>query len=100
MCLLESLSPLVVAFTNWSPLKSANLCFEGTVSDSGEKKSVAVKVNSEKELMREMEKAASLLVLEQDWSVRIAAMERVEGLVLGGIFYIHFSSTMVNFLVY
>lgn len=64
MCLLEFLLFLVVVFINWLFLKSVNFCFEGTVSDSGEKKLVVVKVNSEKEFMREMEKVVSLLVFE------------------------------------
>lgn len=43
-----------------------------------------IKVYSEKELVREFEKIASTLVPEKDWSLRIAAMQRVEGLVIGG----------------
>ncbi|KAK4407302.1 CLIP-associated protein, partial [Sesamum angolense] len=43
-----------------------------------------IKVYSEKELIREFEKIASTLVPDKDWSVRIAAMQRVEGLVVGG----------------
>ncbi|KAL8139120.1 hypothetical protein V2J09_005121, partial [Rumex salicifolius] len=43
-----------------------------------------VKVYSEKELIREFEKIASTLVPEKDWSIRIAAMQRAEGLVVGG----------------
>lgn len=35
--------------------------------------------------MREMEKIASTLVPEKDWSLRIAAMQRVESLVYGGL---------------
>ncbi|KAI7752881.1 hypothetical protein M8C21_011597, partial [Ambrosia artemisiifolia] len=42
-----------------------------------------IKVYSEKELIREFEKIASTLVPEKDWSLRIGAMQRVEGLVLG-----------------
>lgn len=44
-----------------------------------------IKVYSEKELIREMEKIASMLVPEKDWSIRIAAMQRVEGLICGGL---------------
>lgn len=40
---------------------------------------------SEKELTREFENIGSTLVPEKDWSVRIAAMQRVEALVIGGI---------------
>lgn len=45
-----------------------------------------IKVYSDKELGREFEKIASTLVPEKDWSVRIAAMQRVEGLVFGGMY--------------
>lgn len=45
-----------------------------------------IKVYSEKELIREVEKIASILVPEKDWSIRIAAMQRIEGLVCGGMF--------------
>ena len=43
-----------------------------------------IKVYSEKELLREIDKIAATLVPEKDWSIRIAAMQRIEGLVLGG----------------
>ncbi|XP_024030060.1 CLIP-associated protein isoform X1 [Morus notabilis] len=52
--------------------------------DVTEKTTEPIKVYSEKELIREMEKIASTLVPEKDWSIRIAAMQRVEGLVCGG----------------
>ncbi|URD82235.1 HEAT repeat family protein [Musa troglodytarum] len=48
--------------------------------DAPEKPVAPIKVYSEKELMREMEKIASTLVPEKDWSLRIAAMQRVESL--------------------
>ena len=47
-----------------------------------------IKVYSEKELIREIEKIASTLVPEKDWSIRIAAMQRIEGLLLGGLCFI------------
>ncbi|KAJ0966561.1 hypothetical protein J5N97_023478 [Dioscorea zingiberensis] len=53
-------------------------------SDVAEKPVDPIKVYSEKELVREIEKIASILVPEKDWSVRISAMQRVEGLVFGG----------------
>ncbi|XP_015575957.2 CLIP-associated protein isoform X2 [Ricinus communis] len=56
----------------------------GGESDVTEKPIEPVKVYSEKELIREFEKVASTLVPEKDWSIRIAAMQRIEGLVLGG----------------
>lgn len=45
-----------------------------------------IKVYSEKELVREFDKIGSILVPEKDWSVRIAAMQRVEGLIFGGLY--------------
>ncbi|XP_038899196.1 CLIP-associated protein isoform X2 [Benincasa hispida] len=56
----------------------------GGESDVTEKQIDPVKVYSEKELIREIEKIASILVPDKDWSIRIAAMQRVEGLVSGG----------------
>ncbi|CAO2839845.1 unnamed protein product [Amaranthus hypochondriacus] len=56
----------------------------GGDGDVTEKPVEPVKVYSEKELIREFEKIASTLVPEKDWSHRIAAMQRVEGLVIGG----------------
>ena len=53
-------------------------------NDVTEKPIEPIKVYSEKELIREFEKIAATLVPEKDWSIRIAAMQRVEGLVLGG----------------
>lgn len=54
-------------------------------SDITEKPVDPVKVYSEKELIREVEKIASTLVPDKDWSLRIGAMQRVEGLVMGGL---------------
>ncbi|CAL5353551.1 hypothetical protein CsSME_00041593 [Camellia sinensis var. sinensis] len=56
----------------------------GGDSDVTEKPVDPIKVYSEKELIREFEKIASTLVPEKDWSVRIGAMQKVEGLVIGG----------------
>ncbi|KAJ1387222.1 Vacuole morphology and inheritance protein 14, Fab1-binding region [Sesbania bispinosa] len=56
----------------------------GGEGDVTEKPIDPIKVYSDKELVREIEKIASTLVPEKDWSIRIAAMQRVEGLVLGG----------------
>ncbi|MBA0704513.1 hypothetical protein Golax_016767 [Gossypium laxum] len=52
--------------------------------DVTEKSIDPIKVYSDKELIREFEKIASTLMPEKDWSIRIAAMQRVEGLVSGG----------------
>ena len=43
-----------------------------------------IKVFSDKDLLREKEKAVSTLQPDNEWSIRITAMQRVEGLVLGG----------------
>ncbi|KAH7862848.1 hypothetical protein Vadar_010223 [Vaccinium darrowii] len=56
----------------------------GGNSDITEKPVDPVKVYSEKELIREVEKIASTLVPDKDWSLRIGAIQRVEGLVIGG----------------
>jgi len=53
-------------------------------------------VYSEKELIREIDKIASTLVPEKDWSIRIAAMQRIESLVLGGWY---FSSSFQEYVV-
>ncbi|XP_020083722.1 CLIP-associated protein isoform X2 [Ananas comosus] len=56
----------------------------GGEPDITEKPVEPIKVYSEKELIREIEKIASTLVPEKDWSLRIAGMQRVEALVFGG----------------
>ncbi|XP_049408787.1 CLIP-associated protein-like isoform X1 [Solanum stenotomum] len=56
----------------------------GADGDITEKPVDPIKVYSEKELVREFENIGSTLVPEKDWSVRIAAMQRVEALVIGG----------------
>uniref|UniRef100_A0A0E0CT26 TOG domain-containing protein n=1 Tax=Oryza meridionalis TaxID=40149 RepID=A0A0E0CT26_9ORYZ len=43
-----------------------------------------IKVFSEKDLSREIERVASTLHPDNEWAIRITAMQRVEGLVLGG----------------
>ncbi|KAG2244314.1 hypothetical protein Bca52824_093841 [Brassica carinata] len=60
-----------------------NSLFAGD-ADITEKPIEPITVYSEKELIREFEKVASTLVPEKDWSMRISAMRRVEGLVAGG----------------
>lgn len=69
-------------------LKLTLSMFSGFIgeSDVTEKPVEPVKVFSEKELIREIDNIACTLVPEKDWSVRIAAMQRAEGLVLGGLF--------------
>ena len=57
-------------------------------ADITEKPVEPIKVYSEKELVREFEKIASTLVPEKDWSIRISAMQRIEALVIGGVFSI------------
>jgi len=63
-------------------------CYIPGDGDIAEKPVDPVKVYSEKELVREMEKIASTLIPEKDWSHRIAAMQRVEGIVVGGLYII------------
>ncbi|KAJ8749496.1 hypothetical protein K2173_025691 [Erythroxylum novogranatense] len=63
---------------------SKEMSLFGAANDITEKPIEPIQVYSEKELVREFEKIASTLIPEKDWSVRIAAMQRVEGLVLGG----------------
>lgn len=61
------------------------LLFHVAGGDIIEKPIEPVSVYSENELIREVEKIISYLTPEIDWSVRIAAMQRVEGLFLGGL---------------
>ncbi|CAM6027395.1 unnamed protein product [Sphagnum balticum] len=63
-------------------LSTLSLC-EGD-NDMVEKPVDPVRVYSERELTKEFEKVAGMLTAEQDWSIRMAAMQRVEGLVFGG----------------
>ncbi|XP_051193751.1 CLIP-associated protein isoform X1 [Lolium perenne] len=56
----------------------------GGDTDITEKPVEPIRVHSEKELVREIEKIASALNPEKDWSIRIAAMQRIEALVYGG----------------
>lgn len=44
-----------------------------------------IKVSSDKELVREIERISFNLAPDKEWSIRMAAMQRLEGLVLGGI---------------
>ncbi|GER46087.1 CLIP-associating family protein [Striga asiatica] len=58
--------------------------FGAADNDVTEKPVNPIEVYSEKELIKEFEKIASILVPDKDWSVRISAMQRLEGLVIGG----------------
>ncbi|KAL3517765.1 hypothetical protein ACH5RR_020354 [Cinchona calisaya] len=77
-----------IASTKKSSPKARNSAREGSLfggdGDITEKPIDPIKVYSEKELVREFEKIASTLVPDKDWSIRIPAMQRVEGLVIGG----------------
>lgn len=53
-------------------------------ADAAENPVEPISVHTDRELVREFEKISSTLVPEKDWSIRIAAMQRIEGLVLGG----------------
>ncbi|WOL09933.1 CLIP-associated protein [Canna indica] len=77
------------SFTNYKRSPKARLAPRETSFSSGEidatENPVApIKVYSEKELIKEIEKISFTLVPEKDWSLRIAAMQRVEGLMFGG----------------
>jgi hypothetical protein len=69
-------------------LSTLSLC-EGD-NDMVEKPVDPVRVYSERELTKEFEKVAGMLTAEQDWSIRMAAMQRVEGLIFGGLSFSHF----------
>ncbi|KAL5213292.1 hypothetical protein ABZP36_024139 [Zizania latifolia] len=60
-----------------------NTVFGGD-TDITEKPVEPIRVHSEKELIREIEKIAAALNPEKDWSIRIAAMQRIEALLYGG----------------
>uniref|UniRef100_A0A0E0K2G2 TOG domain-containing protein n=1 Tax=Oryza punctata TaxID=4537 RepID=A0A0E0K2G2_ORYPU len=64
--------------------RSTSLADATCDSDITEKPVEPIRVHSEKELLREMEKIASALDPEKDWSIRIASMQRIEALVYGG----------------
>lgn len=55
---------------------------------------------SEKELIREIEKIASTLVPEKDWSLRIAGMQRVEALVFGGLKFFFYCYSAFHYIVH
>jgi CLIP-associating protein 1/2 len=44
-----------------------------------------IKVTSDKELIREIERISFNLAQDKEWSIRIAAMQRLEGILLGGM---------------
>ncbi|KAI4983049.1 hypothetical protein ZWY2020_023541 [Hordeum vulgare] len=52
--------------------------------DTTRKSIEPIKVFSEKDLIKEIGKITSTLQPENDWSIRITSMQRVEGIVLGG----------------
>ncbi|XP_057480107.1 CLIP-associated protein-like [Actinidia eriantha] len=90
--LLNNYTAVEVKPTNLNPKKSSpkaknstrEISLFGGDNDVTEKPIDPIKVYSEKELMKEFEKISSTLVPDKDWSIRIVAMQRVEGLVIGG----------------
>ncbi|KAI3694364.1 hypothetical protein L1987_77329 [Smallanthus sonchifolius] len=88
---VSSYAPPAAKLSNHNPKRSSTKAktsrevslFAGE-SDITEKPVDPIKVYSEKELIREFENIASILIPEKDWSLRIGAMQRVEGLVIGG----------------
>ncbi|KAI3801118.1 hypothetical protein L1987_29221 [Smallanthus sonchifolius] len=89
---VNTYAPAAAKLSNHNPKRSSpkaktssrEVSLFGGESDITEKPIDPIKVYSEKELIREFEKTASTLVPEKDWSLRIGAMQRVEGLILGG----------------
>ena len=81
--------------------------FEGE-GDTSDKPVELVRVCSEKELTKEMENISAMLSSEQEWLVRMAAMQRIEGLTAGGQFLmleflwivVTSCSLLVSFIVY
>lgn len=69
----------------WLP--STNLVISAGDSAMVEKPADPIRVFSEKDLAKEFEKAASMLAPAQDWSIRMSAMQRIEGIVAGGTCY-------------
>ncbi|XP_073317395.1 CLIP-associated protein-like isoform X2 [Primulina huaijiensis] len=67
-----------------SKTSTRGLSLFGADGDITEKPVEPITMYSEKDLIREFEKIASTLVPDKDWSMRVAAMQRVEGLVIGG----------------
>ncbi|XP_061341424.1 CLIP-associated protein [Gastrolobium bilobum] len=85
--IIGEIKPLSVNPKKSSPKaksSSRDISLFGAEGDVTEKPIDPIKVYSDKELVREIEKIASTLVPEKDWSIRIAAMQRVEALVIGG----------------
>jgi CLIP-associating protein 1/2 len=54
-------------------------------SEGQEKPPDSIKVFSERELTKEFEKITNLLKTDHDWSVRMAAMQKFEGIIVGGL---------------
>ncbi|MFS7930334.1 putative armadillo-like helical, CLASP domain, TOG domain-containing protein [Helianthus anomalus] len=89
---VNTYAPAAAKLSNHNPKRSSpkaktssrEVSLFGGESDITEKPIDPIKVYTEKELIREFEKIASTLVPEKDWSLRIGALQRIEGLVLGG----------------
>lgn len=94
---MDAVSVHSIKFFFTDQIKKKFCAAEGDVT---EKPIEPIKVYSEKELIREIEKIASILVPEKDWSIRIAAMQKVEGLVSGGWFTLLFVSLLAHLSVH
>ncbi|KAK1420589.1 hypothetical protein QVD17_22304 [Tagetes erecta] len=89
---VNTYAPVAAKHSNHNPKRSSpkaksssrEVSLFGGDTDITEKPIDPIRVYSEKELIREFEQIASTLVPEKDWSLRIGAMQRVEGLVIGG----------------
>ena len=69
---------------SWEINEKKNEFFTAGEADATENPVESISVHTDKELVREFEKISLTLVPEKDWSIRIAALQRIEGLVLGG----------------
>lgn len=71
--------------------RDLNQCYLNSIlsdvggSEGHEKPINPIKVFSERELTKEFEKIVSLLKAEHDWSIRMAAMQKLEGIIIGGL---------------
>ncbi|XP_024364725.1 CLIP-associated protein isoform X2 [Physcomitrium patens] len=52
--------------------------------EADEKPAEPIRIYNERDLAKEFEKATSMLAPAQDWSIRMSAMQRIEGIVAGG----------------
>ncbi|CAD6248990.1 unnamed protein product [Miscanthus lutarioriparius] len=81
---MESSNTSLARKNSKDKLSTRDISFLAGEGDITRKLVEPIKVFSEKDLLREIEKAVSTLQPDNEWSIWITAMQRVEGLVLGG----------------